>query len=377
MSHPTSHAQQLTEGQLIVRSMQDVVQEIRAQGLTQHVRTFNGESSTKFHDWARDMDSIYCTTDDERMRLLVTRTLSGPAGKFACRLINEKPTILWKELRGKLRDRYSELQDPYCAQMKLRQLKQHSGELVQNFSERLQAVACEAFNDIASDEAQRLLIEVFQKGVSDDRLARSLIRKRFDKLKDAVDFACTEQQTDRTFEMCRGPTSRLDEPMEIDVIRNAPGEDKIDNLAKSLKDLSTKLDKVARTVAHPKPSQHFQQSRSDPNRQQQRFLPSSRPPFQKTQTFRSTNNFSPSQRTGYRNVPHRSYHSSNAPGILPTPTSPQQSGNRPNTAPSPYQWTQDGRPICAFCSKLGHTQRNCYSKNGFPDKRPDNRSSEN
>ena len=370
---PHTPEPQLTEGQLIARTMQDVVQEIRAQGLTQHVRTFNGESSTKFHDWARDMDSIYCTTDDERMRLLVTRTLSGPAGKFACRLINDKPSISWKELRNKLRERYSELQDPYCAQMKLRQLKQHSGELVQNFSERIQALAHEAFDDIASSEAQRLLIEVFQKGVADDRLARSLIRKRFDKLQDAVDFACTEQQTDRTFEMCRGSTSRLDEPMEIDIIRSTPGNDKIDNLEKSLKDLSIKLDKVAKQVVHSKPNPQAHSSRTGINHTHHRgSAPSNRPPFRKTQTFRPSNMSHPSQRAGYRNIPHRSFNSSGTPGISPSQTY-QQSENRQNSTRTAYQWTQDGRPICAFCSKIGHTQRNCYSKNGFPEnRRPEN-----
>ena len=229
MARPT---QEQTEMQSLVQSMQHIVQEIRAQGLTQHVRTFNGESSTKFHDWARDMDSIYCTTDDERMRLLVTRTLSGPAGKYACRLIKENPRISWKDLRAKLRERYSELQDPYCAQMKLRQLKQHSGELVQNFSERIQALASEAFDDIDSDANQKTLVEVFQKGVSDDRLARSLIRKKFDNLQGAVDFACTEQQTDRTFEICRGPSAILDEPMDINIIRTTSGNDKIEKLEK-------------------------------------------------------------------------------------------------------------------------------------------------
>ena len=27
-----------------------------------------------------------------------------------------------------------------------------------------------------------------------------------------------------------------------------------------------------------------------------------------------------------------------------------------------------GRPQCTFCKRMGHTQENCYSLHGFPDK---------
>ena len=164
--------------QTLVETMKDISMEIRVQGLTQHVRSFSGESSNKFHDWAKDMDSIACTADDKRMRILATRTLSGPAGKFACRLITQNPNIRWLELRRQLRDRYSDLKDPYCAREKLQKVRQKKGELIQNYSERLQDVASEVFDDPSSADSQRTLVEVFQKGVSDDRLARALIRKK-------------------------------------------------------------------------------------------------------------------------------------------------------------------------------------------------------
>lgn len=355
----------LTEGELIVKQMQDVVQEIRAQGLTQNVRTFNGESSTKFHDWVRDMDSIYCTTDDERMRLLATRTLCGPAGKFACRLINEKPTISWRELRLKLRERYSEFQDPYCAQMKLRQLKQHAGELVQNFSERIQTIASEAFDNISTPEAQRFLVEVFQKGVANDRLARSLIHKKFDKLQSAVDFACSEQQTDRTFQMCRGPTALTEEPMDIDVVRTS-GSTKIDKLENSLEELSAKLNVVTDQVLAFQQHSHRQQPITRPTHYNNRnSTPNFNPNRQNTSFYRSRVPQT-SQRFEY---PRRTQFTRQQ---TPVQGQSQQQHNR-----SQYKWTSDGRPICVFCSRIGHTQRNCRAKNGYPRHLPAGQRSEN
>lgn len=334
--------------QTLVETMKDISMEIRVQGLTQHVRSFSGESSNKFHDWARDMDSIACTADDKRMKILATRTLSGPAGKFACRLITQNPNITWLELRRQLRDRYSDLKDPYCAREKLQKIRQKKGELMQNFSERLQDVASEVFDDPNSADSQRTLVEVFQKGVSDDRLARALIRKKFSTLQDAVKFASEEQQTDRTFELCRGKLD-TEEPMEIDVVRNDSQNDRIEKLEKCLSDVGSKLDKLTKNVVkNQKTNPTYQPSNQTHPQQRRQYQaqPQNQRPFQRQQR--------PNQ---WQRRPQ-----SQPPRAPCQHQQAFQPGTEPNQPPQRYQWTPDGRPICAFCQKVGHTQRVCRAK---------------
>ena len=337
--------------------------EIRVQGLTQHVRSFSGESSNKFHDWARDMDAIACTADDKRMVILATRTLSGPAGKFACRLLTANPNLKWLELRKELRDRYSDLKDPYCAREKLQKVRQKKGELMQNFAERLQDIASEVFDNPNSADSQRTLVEIFQKGVNDDRLARALIKKKFTTLQEAVKFASDEQQTDRTFELCRGKLD-VEEPMDIDVVRNDPGNERIDRLEKCLSDVGSKIDKLAKTVGKnqragpPGPPQS--QSQPPPRR------PYQGPPQNQRHFQAPPQNHRQFQRQPRPNQwPRQPQNQPNRTQFQSQQTAPPGAGS--NEPPRRYQWTHDGRPICAFCEKAGHTQRVCRAKQAtFP-----------
>ena len=42
--------------QMLSNALQNVVQEIRIQSLTKHVRAFHGEGTTKYTNWPQDMD---------------------------------------------------------------------------------------------------------------------------------------------------------------------------------------------------------------------------------------------------------------------------------------------------------------------------------
>ena len=173
------------------------------QSLMKHVRTFHGEGTSEFNTWLQDMDQMASTCDSERMCVLATLTHGGTAGTFVARVLRENPAIHWQELRSKLKERFSDECDPFLAQEKCRRLHQHKGESIHNFAERLRNAATDAYDNLTNPDTQRTLVEIFQKGVTDDRLARNLIRKRFEKLDNAVGYASGEQREDRTFEMCR------------------------------------------------------------------------------------------------------------------------------------------------------------------------------
>ena len=246
--------------QIIKSALQDVVQEIRVQSLTKHVRDFHGEGTGKFMNWLHDMDQIAPSCDSKRMCVLATLTLGGSAGTYVSRTLKSDENMSWETLRAKLKERYSD-SDPFMAQEKCRRLHQNKNESVQNFAERLLSAAEEAYSNVNQTEVQRTLVEIFQRGVLDDRLARSLIRKKFEKLEEAVKFATEEQLADRTFELYRH--HQAPEPMEVDVIRQQSEEAQgLAQIQENIQKLSKQLDRVSRQIRPQNPHPHQQSRRS-------------------------------------------------------------------------------------------------------------------
>ena len=94
-------------------------------------------------------------------------TLGGTAGLYVSRLT--KTPITWTDLRQKLRERFGEADNPRLTKEKLRTMKQHKGESVPNFAERLRAAAKDLFDDMDSTDAKDILVDTFQRGLKDDK----------------------------------------------------------------------------------------------------------------------------------------------------------------------------------------------------------------
>ncbi len=297
--------------QMFTNQFRQLQMELRSQNLSQRVRTFGGESGKKFTEWLRDMERcrVAVTADDERMRALALMTLTGPAAEFVARGIRENPDVTWVALKAEMRGRYSDLADALYARQTLRKVKQKKGESVQNFVERMTALAEEAYpeDDIDDPQIQQQLVEIMVDGIQDDGVAKRLIRSRPDTLANALTIATREQQTTRTFELYRKSGH---EPMEVDAI--AP-DSRLSRIEEQLCHLGRQVEEV--TIAALE---------SQRNRAISRNLPQGPPPN------RPFNNQS---------------------------QGPPASQNRPA-----YQWTSDNRPICYFCNIPGHVQINCRKK---------------
>ena len=85
----------------------------------------------------------------------------------------------------------------------------------------------DAYDDVNVSHVQKSLVETFQRGVSDDRLARNLIRKKYSQLDEAIKFATEEQRADRTFEMYRHAHAP-EEPMEVEVVQESEETGKLE-----------------------------------------------------------------------------------------------------------------------------------------------------
>ena len=211
-------------GRLITQEFEQLRLELRQQGVCQNIRTFSGEGSEKFQNWATDIERArtQLNASDERSRVLALQTLSGPAADFCTREIQENPQITWVTLKKKLSNRYNDMADLQYARQKLRRMVQTRGESVQNYYERIMTVAASAFGlaERKDRHVQQQLIEYFVDGLRDDNMVRKLIRQKPETLERALEMATNEQQTNKSFDLRRGQAKDAPTPMEVGVVEH-------------------------------------------------------------------------------------------------------------------------------------------------------------
>ena len=275
--------------QTIADSFRLIQMEMRAQTFIKQIREFDGEGGRRFMDWLRDVERIGTAirADDEQYKAIVLQTLRGPAAEFTSRFVAENPNATWGLVRHTLIHQYSDTGDRHLARQKLRRMTQRTGETIQNFAQRIVAMAEDAFtrDELNNPFVQVTLIEVLTDGVQDDHTARKLIRERPNTFNDALQMACVEQQTARAFSIRR----RAEEPMDVNVAELTKTQTAATDLLR--KDIEALTAQVA--------------------------------------ALSTTNK-------------------TNARGK--------------------YQFTQDNKPICHYCKKVGHIERKCRKKRFDQDK---------
>ena len=272
--------------------------ELRAQGLVKEIRNFEGEGSRRFTNWLKDMERVGKSVgaDDERMRALALQTLQGTAASFLLRKIRDNAAITWEQVKTALKKRFSDLGDTDIAKQALRGLRQHKGESVENFAQRIMDFAEDAYpeNELDEDLIQSHLCDIFMDGLLDDSTAKKLYRTRPATLDDAVKVAVKDQQANKAFNLRRFP--REEEEMEVDTLDVS----RLSNLEYRFQSMEEKLDKLlaSKTSSTGKETKKFQ-----------------------------------------------------------------------------HEWTNDGKPICAYCKKVGHVIKKCHKK--ARDDEPKNQSASN
>ena len=311
----------------VTAALQSVVQEIRVGALTKHVRNYHGEGVTKFHNWLTDMDQLSNTVDSDRMCVLATMTIGGTAGLYVSRLT--KTHITWTDLRQKLRERFGEADNPRLTKEKLRTMKQHKGESVPNFAERLRAAAKDLFDDMDSTDAKDILVDTFQRGLKDDKVARHIIRKDCKDLDMAEKAALKETQTDKMFNLYRRDGD-AEEPMDIDAVH----KDEVAELRKQVAELQKQAKETKQAPSRQQPPQATQRT----------YTPRRQPNYNRINTY----TYPPPPPHMYTTQPPP------PPHMYTAPPPPQKQTHR---------WTPDGRPICSACQRVGHIRRFCRMGN--------------
>ena len=306
-------------------SCREIQLELRAQAVVKNIRDFDGEGSKRFREWLREVERAGNSVgaDSDRLKAFASQTLRGVASDFLTRIVSQKPAITWAELRRLLVAQFSDTGDSYLAQAKLTKLKQLKGESIQNFCERIFALAEEAYvgQDLASPVIQSILVDTLIRGALSDHLSKALIKNKPKTLDAALEVALREQTDSKSFELRR----RQEEPMDVSVVNSHNGtlDSKLDKIAGGLIQLGDKFEQILAVQANQRPNQH--------NRSNVRQLP--------PQGAQLHANYRPRPQ-GFENAQRR-----------------PQNDFRPN-----YEWSADGKPICHFCRNIGHTQNKCRKK---------------
>ena len=170
--------------------------------------------------------------------------MKNNAGSFFAQYHRNNPLDTWAETRQALIEQYSEEGETQVASQKLRRLQQKSSETVQNFGERILALASEAYGaNLQQPLVQAMLVDILIDGIKDDRTARRLIGANPNNLDLAMNIAVQEQTASRNFRMrCKN-----DEPMDVDSV-SSPAESVEYRLGKLESNLSEVLEQVGQLL---------------------------------------------------------------------------------------------------------------------------------
>lgn len=213
--------------------LQNVSAVVGTQSISQVVPYFDGDTK-QFKYWIKNIEKYGVLTglDSERLKMVAYQSSKNAVSDFIQRYLKSNPDDNWDTLKGELKSRFSEVQDPQHAFCLLRAIKQTPGENVQIYAERLLTMAEEAFVGHNGDliVIERQLIGFFIDGLAHDFLKMKVMRENPDTLQAAVRSATNEQNLRTRFNLRIGnapsQNSRHDisindrhEPMEIDHLR--------------------------------------------------------------------------------------------------------------------------------------------------------------
>ena len=341
----------------IANSFDALKLEIRAQGSSNSVRSYDGEGTQRFHEWTADINRLrtQLSADDARTRVLVLQTLTSGAAEFATRIIQENPNITWTELHKKLSDRFNEYSDQQYARMTLKRMVQRKSESIQTYFERLLMAAKNAWlgEDIKDKHIQQEIANIFIDGVKDDTIARKLIRTRPKTMDEALKIASEEVQNHKSFDLRRGGSKRQIEPMEIDAITHKE-ENRFDEILTNIMGATQSLASIGEQVKNS--VSMIQQAPS-----QDRSFERRPPPQYNSQAF-------PSNQAGRFNQQYQRRNQA--------PTTNQEryiaAEFRPQNHAQPQvpavritnRQDQNARPSirCYRCGALGHMSRSCHNQ---------------
>lgn len=205
--------------QNLTRELSNVSNTLATQGIAANIPKFDGNPKY-FREWVKAIEkySVLLNAPDDKKQLMAFQSSIGAVSGFIERYMQANPQNTWDQLKRQLAVRFSDVTDPQFALSLLRQTKQKLGENIQNFAERILALAEEAYLGQGGPVIERQLIDTFVDGLNNDQLKLKILRDRPDTLQGAISIATNEQNLRARVALSH--SSRQETPMEIDHSRN-------------------------------------------------------------------------------------------------------------------------------------------------------------
>ena len=296
----------------------------------------DGKSAASIRIWIEEVKQALNHTD--AVARLVIRTTTGPMRKELESFMGpgDRSRFSWDDLKRFVVRTFMSDQDKEELRAELEVMTQKVYETSKDYGRRYKDAVDLAYPltilSPQNDIADRYILGGFVRGLLDRKLAERLVRKGLpDTLDDTIKAVVKMEDAEkgvksmftvpaRQMQSTAPPPPRQEEPMEIDALANSstnaatssPLEKELANMKRQMTGITGQLTQIlaAFTNAHiTPPSQHR------PAHTQQR----------------------PAQHSAQ----------------------PRQPANRP---PTSFEFSEDGRPICAYCQKKGHLRRECRKR---------------
>ena len=319
--------------------MSEVQRQLQLQSAVSSTHTFDGLSEKYFKKWLKDMDRLWLAhKDDLFMRCVIFKTVKDLAADYWADVTTKTPTISWNDARDGFMSRFSTFVSADIAKDKLKNIKQHKGEELYAFAQRIGDLAKQAYEESVRDDPvmAQILADTFIDGLNaqNKAVARKLVKHKVSDIKEALDVAIEEQLLHKSYALRHIGTSeyaddRHIEPMEVDAVSKRSQNKELKQIKDQLASLTT-------------------------------AVKSQRPPAANENRGRGA---SRGRGAG------RGFGRGNDRGNVRGRGRGRGRGNNQSTDVQ-HHWSESGRPICSHCKREGHMMSRCWQLH--PERRPQN-----
>ena len=361
--------------------VQTTLQQTELQVLTQaaaNIDRCDGAHPTHMRMWLRAIDGWATEKDIEKAFLLelCKHTATGDLLDEIRRLTNPPSQLAsWPDLRKELVSHFLSACEELRLQAQLEVLKQQLGETTSAYIRRFRTHASRAYSLARSASEEDRVVGAFLRGFADRHFAERLFRKGSIKtLNEAIEAAFLLEADREKMEQILH--SQGHEPMEVGPLNTTvPDLGKVlASITKSIDALSTRIQKAEShnaPASPPSPKATAPTCSTQPNgRSKQKGTPpyANTSPYRPTQTASGRQAWQPQRRQPQsqsyvqNSRQHPQVYRQSSPGNQLAP--PAQVYRPATSAPqsTQFQWTADGRPICAYCRIAGHKQFECRKR---------------
>jgi len=225
--------------QMQVERLSGIMVLLGTQNAQASIDKFSGDPR-KFQSWIKSIDKyvMIVNGDADSKKTFALQTAEGAVSEFLIRYYTANADCTWDTVLTQLQTRFGDIVDSQHALQVLRTTKQKQGETIQVFAERLIDMAEQAWpgrqlNDVL---IERQMIDCLIDGLTDNAVARKVMRDAPPTFNGAVQIAINEQNLSRKFELRnrsaprfkpsfknrpeqRVNSDRRDEPMDVDAFQ--------------------------------------------------------------------------------------------------------------------------------------------------------------